>query len=392
MVPKRLNSNLPIYLDGHASTPVDPQVLEAMRPYLSEQFGNPSSQGHSYGWAAAAAVKSARQTIADAIHADPAEIIFTSGATEANNLAIKGAAEAYIQRGRHIVTVETEHRSVLEPCRYLERLGFEVTYLKVQPDGLINLQSVAQALRPDTVLVSVMAANSEIGVLQPLSEIGALCRAHQVLFHTDAAQAIGKIALDVETMSIDLMSLTAHKLYGPKGIGALYVRRRSPRVQLAPQMHGGEQERGFRSGTLATHQIVGFAKAIALGLAEQPQEGERLRVLRDRLYAHLQTLDGVHLNGHPTQRLPGSLNVSIEGVDGAALLLGLRSDIAVSSGSACASGSAQPSPVLLALGRDRKLASASLRFGIGRFNTPEDIKTAAAGIMAVVKSLRQSVG
>jgi cysteine desulfurase len=391
VVPKRLKSNLPIYLDGHASTPVDPQVLEAMLPYLSDQFGNPSSQGHSYGWAAAAAVKSARQTIADAIHADPAEIIFTSGATEANNLAIKGVAEAYIQRGRHIVTVETEHRAVLEPCRYLERLGFEVTYLKVQPDGLMNLQSVAQALRPDTVLVSVMAANSEIGVLQPLSEIGALCRAHQVLFHTDAAQAIGKIALDVDTMSIDLMSLTAHKLYGPKGIGALYVRRRSPRVQLAPQMHGGEQERGFRSGTLATHQIVGFAQAIALGLAEQPQEGERLRVLRDRLYTHLQTLDGVHLNGHPTQRLPGSLNVSIEGVDGAALLLGLRSDIAVSSGSACASGSAKPSSVLLALGRDRKLASASLRLGIGRFNTREDIEMAAVGIIAVVKSLRQSV-
>lgn len=382
-------SKLPIYLDGHASTPVDPQVLEAMLPYLSEQFGNPSSQGHCYGWEAAAAVKFARQTIADAIHADPEEIIFTSGATEANNLAIKGVAEAYIQRGRHIITVETEHPAVLEPCRYLERLGFEVTYLKVEPDGLIDLQTLTQALRTDTVLVSVMAANSEIGVLQPLTEIGALCRAHQVLFHTDAAQAIGKIALDVEAMSIDLMSLTAHKLYGPKGIGALYVRRRSPRVQLAPQLHGGEQERGFRSGTLATHQIVGFAKAIALGLAEQPQEGERLKRLCDRLYAHLQTLNGIHLNGHLTQRLPGSLNVSIEGVDGAALLLGLRSAIAVSSGSACASGSAKPSPVLLALGRDHKLASASLRLGIGRFNTLEDIETAAAQIMLTVQSLRQ---
>jgi cysteine desulfurase len=384
-------NKLPIYLDGYASTPVDPQVLESMLPYFSEHFGNPSSQGHCYGWEAAAAIKYARQTIANAVHADLEEIIFTSGATEANNLAIKGVAEAYIQRGCHIITAETEHRAVLEPCRYLERLGFEVTYLKVKSDGLIDLQSLAQALRPDTVLVSVMAANSEIGVLQPLAEIGALCRAHQVLFHTDAAQAIGKIALDVETMSIDLMSLTAHKLYGPKGIGALYVRRRSPRVQLAPQMHGGEQERGFRSGTLATHQIVGFAKAIALGLAEQPQEGERLKILRDRLYAHLQTLEGVHLNGHPTQRLPGSLNVSIEGVDGAALLLGLRSAIAVSSGSACASGDAKPSPVLLALGRDRQLASASLRFGIGRFNTLEDIETAAAEIIAVVKSLRQGI-
>jgi cysteine desulfurase len=363
-----------------------------MLPYLSEQFGNPSSQGHAYGWAAAATVKSARQTIADAIHADPEEIIFTSGATEANNLAIKGIAEAYLQRGRHIITVETEHRAVLEPCRYLERLGFEVTYLKVLPDGLIDLAVLAQALRPDTVLVSVMAANSEIGVLQPLAEIGKLCRAHKVLFHTDAAQGIGKITLDVQAMSIDLMSLTAHKLYGPKGVGALYVRRRSPRVQLAPQIHGGEQERGFRSGTLATHQIVGFGKAIELGLAEQPHEGKRLKQLRDDLYTHLQVLDGIHLNGHPTQRLPGSLNISIEGVDGAALLLGLRSHIAVSSGSACASGDAKPSHVLLALGRDRKLASASLRFGIGRFNTLKHIETAADRIIHVVRSLRQGTG
>jgi cysteine desulfurase len=360
-----------------------------MLPYLSEQFGNPSSQSHVYGWAAAAAVKQARQTVADSIHADPEEIIFTSGATEANNLAIKGVAEAYLQRGRHIITVETEHRAVLEPCRYLERLGFEVTYLKVMPDGLVDLASLAQVLRSDTVLVSVMAANSEIGVLQPLAEIGALCRTHGVLFHTDAAQGIGKIALDVQSLSIDLMSLTAHKLYGPKGIGALYVRRRSPRVQLAPQMHGGEQERGLRSGTLATHQIVGFAKAVELGLAEQPQEGERLRLLRDRLLTHLQTLEGVYLNGHPTQRLPGSLNVSIEGVDGAALLLGLRSHIAVSSGSACASGEAKPSHVLLALGRDRKLASASLRFGLGRFTTLQDIETATTATLATIQALRQ---
>jgi cysteine desulfurase len=382
-------SQFPIYLDGHATTPIDPQVLDSMLPYLSEQFGNPSSQSHSYGWEAAAAVKHARQVLSDAIHAEPEEIIFTSGATEANNLAIKGVAEAYLQKGRHIITVQTEHRSVLEPCRYLERLGFEVTYLAVQPDGLIDLQDLEQAFRADTILVSVMAANSEIGVLQPLADIGALCRTHQVLFHTDAAQGIGKIPLDVQIMSIDLMSLTAHKLYGPKGVGALYVRRRSPRVQLAPQIHGGEQERGFRSGTLPTHQIVGFAKAVELGLAEQPQEGERLRGLRDRLYTHLQTLDGIHLNGHPTQRLPGSLNVSIEGVDGAALLLGLRSQIAVSSGSACASGDPKPSHVLTALGRDRRLASASLRFGIGRFNTLEDIEMAASEVIAVVRSLRQ---
>ncbi|WP_404790103.1 cysteine desulfurase family protein [Altericista sp. CCNU0014] len=380
-------SQRPIYLDGHATTPIDPQVLDAMLPYLREQFGNPSSQSHCYGWEAAAAVKHARQVLADAIHADPEEIIFTSGATEANNLAIKGVAEAYLQRGRHIVTVKTEHRAVLEPCRYLERLGFEVTYLAVRPDGLVDLQDLAQTLRSDTVLVSIMAANSEIGVLQPLAEIGALCRSHNVLFHTDAAQGIGKIPLDVRAMSVDLMSLTAHKFYGPKGVGALYIRRRSPRVQLAPQMHGGEQERGFRSGTLPTHQIVGFAKAVELGLAEQPQEGDRLRQLRDRLYVRLQTLDGIHLNGHPTQRLPGSLNVSIEGVDGAALLLGLRSQIAVSSGSACASGDAKPSHVLVALGRDRKLASASLRFGIGRFNTLEEIEIAASETIAVVRSL-----
>jgi cysteine desulfurase len=381
----------PIYLDGHATTPIDPQVLASMLPYLGEQFGNPASLSHTYGWEAAAAVKHARQTVSAAIHADLEEIIFTSGATESNNLAIKGVAEAYLQRGRHVITVETEHRSVLEPCRYLERLGFEVTYLKVLSDGLINLASLAQALRPDTVLVSVMAANSEIGVLQPLAEIGALCRAHEVLFHTDAAQAIGKIALDVQAMSIDLMSLTAHKLYGPKGIGALYVRRRSPRVQLVPQMHGGEQERGLRAGTLMTHQIVGLAKAIELGLTEQPQEGERLRLLRDRLYTRLQDLDGVFLNGHPIQRLPGSLNISIEGVDGAALLLGLRSQVAVSSGSACASSAANPSHVLMALGRDRKLAAASLRFGIGRFNTLEDIETTATEIIHVVQSLRQGV-
>jgi cysteine desulfurase len=388
----RNTSQNPIYLDGHATTPIDPEVLASMLPYLSEQFGNPSSQGHIYGWTAAAAVKQARQTIANAINADPEEIIFTSGATEANNLAIKGVAEAYLQRGRHIITVETEHRAVLEPCRYLERLGFEVTYLKVLPDGLIDLASLAQALRSDTVLVSVMTANSEIGVLQPLAEIGALCRSQNVLFHTDAAQGIGKIVLDVQAMSIDLMSLTAHKLYGPTGIGALYVRRRSPRVQLAPQMHGGEQERGLRSGTLATHQIVGLGKAIELGLAEQPQEGERLRLLRDRLYTHLQTLDGVYLNGHATHRLPGSLNVSIEGVNGAALLLGLRSQIAVSSGSACASGDAKASHVLLALGLDQPLASASLRFGIGRFNTLQDIETAATQTISVVQALRHGRG
>jgi cysteine desulfurase len=377
-------------MDGHATTRVDPQVVEAMLPYLSDRFGNPSSQSHGYGWEAAAAVKQARQILADAIAASPEEIVFTSGATEANNLAIKGVTEANLQRGRHLITLQTEHRAVLEPCQYLERLGFEVTYLPVQGDGLIDLQQLQASLRPDTILVSVMAANSEIGVLQPLAEIGAICHAHQVLFHTDAAQAIAKIPLDVQTSNIDLMSLTAHKVYGPKGIGALYIRRKNPRVQLAPQIHGGEQERGFRSGTLATHQIVGFAKAIELGLAEQPQESERLRQLRDRLYSRLQTLEGIYLNGHSTQRLPGSLNISVEGVDGAALLLALRSQVALSSGSACASGRAEPSPVLIALGRDKALASASLRFGIGRFNTLDEVDFVTEQVAMSIQSLRRN--
>jgi cysteine desulfurase len=377
-------------MDGHATTRVDPQVVEAMLPYLSDRFGNPSSQSHGYGWEAAAAVKQARQILADAIAASPEEIVFTSGATEANNLAIKGVAEANLQRGRHLITLQTEHRAILEPCQYLERLGFEVTYLPVQGDGLIDLQQLQASLRPDTILVSVMAANSEIGVLQPLAEIGAICHAHQVLFHTDAAQAIAKIPLDVQTSNIDLMSLTAHKVYGPKGIGALYIRRKNPRVQLAPQIHGGEQERGFRSGTLATHQIVGFAKAIELGLAEQPQESERLRQLRDRLYSRLQTLEGIYLNGHSTQRLPGSLNISVEGVDGAALLLALRSQVALSSGSACASGRAEPSPVLIALGRDKALASASLRFGIGRFNTLDEVDFVTEQVAMSIQSLRRN--
>jgi cysteine desulfurase len=380
----------PIYMDGHATTRVDPRVVEVMLPYLGEQFGNPSSQSHVYGWEAAAAVKQVRQILANAIAAAPEEIIFTSGATEANNLAIKGVAEANLHRGRHLITLETEHRAVLEPCRYLERLGFEVTYLPVQEDGLIDLQQFQASIRPDTILVSAMAVNSEIGVLQPLAEMGAICHAHQVLFHTDAAQAIAKIPLDVQSMKIDLMSLTAHKVYGPKGIGALYVRRKNPRVQLAPQIHGGEQERGLRSGTLATHQIVGFAKAIELGLAEQSQESERLRQLRDRLYSRLQTLEGIYLNGHPTQRLPGSLNISVDRVDGAALLLALRSQVALSSGSACASGRAEPSPVLMALGRNKALASASLRFGIGRFNTLDEIDAVAEQVVTSIQSLRRN--
>ncbi|HEY9621398.1 MAG TPA: IscS subfamily cysteine desulfurase [Crinalium sp.] len=380
----------PIYLDCNATTPVDQRVLAAMLPYFTEHFGNPASVSHQYGWEAEAAVKQARETLAKAIHAAPEEIIFTSGATEANNLAIKGVAEAYFARGRHIVTVQTEHNAVLDPCRYLQTLGFDVTVLPVQSDGLLDLDKLEQTIRSDTVLVSVMAANNEIGVLQPLAAIGALCRRHDVLFHTDAAQAIAKIPLAVEAMQLDLMSLTAHKVYGPKGIGALYVRRRDPRVQLAPQLHGGGHERGMRSGTLYTPQIVGFAKAVELGLAELDAESQRISDLRDRLWTQLSQLPGLHLNGHLTQRLPGNLNISVEGVDGQALALGLQPLVAVSSGSACTSAKTEPSHVLKALGHSDELAYASVRFGIGRFNTVDEIDRVAEGAIATIRSLRNA--
>jgi cysteine desulfurase len=381
----------PIYLDCHATTPLDPQVLAAMLPYFTEHFGNPASSTHLHGWEAEAAVKRSRQLLAEAIHAAPEEIVFTSGATEANNLAIKGIAEAYFSKGRHLITLQTEHNAVLDPCRYLQSLGFEVTFLPVQPDGLLDLEVLEKAIRPDTILVSVMAANNEIGVLQPLKEIGAICHHHQILFHTDAAQAIAKISLDVQTMQIDLMSLTAHKVYGPKGIGALYVRRRDPRVQVAPQLHGGGHERGMRSGTLYTPQIVGFATAVQIGLAELETEAKQQSDLRDRLWQKLCPLSGIHLNGHLTQRLPGNLNISVEGVDGQALALGLQPVAAVSSGSACTSAQIEPSHVLTALGRSPDLAHASLRFGIGRFNTLEEIDQVAATAIETIQSLRQQI-
>ena len=378
----------PIYLDCHATTPVDERVLAAMMPYFTEHFGNPSSISHVYGWEAQAAVKQAREILATAINATPEEIVFTSGATEANNLAIKGVAEAYFQKGQHIVTVATEHSAVLDPCNYLKSLGFDITILPVQPDGLIDLTELEKALRPDTILVSVMAANNEIGVLQPLAEVGEICRERNIIFHTDAAQAIGKIPLDVQGMQVDLMSLTAHKVYGPKGIGALYVRRRNPRVKLAPQLHGGGHERGMRSGTLYTPQIVGFSKAVEIAIASQATENQRLGELRQRLWEQLSQLSGIHLNGHPTQRLAGNLNISIEGVDGAALLLGLQAVMAVSSGSACSSTSTAPSHVLTALGHSEKLAYASLRFGMGRFNTAEQMDIVAQQVISTVQSLR----
>ena len=385
-----MSERRPIYLDCHATTPLDERVLTAMLPYFTQHFGNPASINHQYGWEAEAAVKQARQTLATAIGAGLEEIIFTSGATEANNLALKGVAEAYFSKGRHIITAATEHNAVLDPLQYLQSLGFEVTILPVGADGLLDLDKLDAAMRPDTILVSVMAANNEIGVLQPIAEIGAMCRDRQVLFHTDAAQAIGKIPLDVGEMAIDLMSLTAHKVYGPKGIGALYVRRRNPRVKLAAQLHGGGHERGMRSGTLYPPQIVGFAKAVELGVEEMEAEGKRLRQLRQDLWEQLSELDGVYLNGHPEKRLPGNLNISVEGVDGQALLLGLQSIVALSSGSACTSAKIEPSHVLAALGLPEPLAYASLRFGLGRFTTAEEIDRVAVGTIETIRALRRT--
>ncbi|NEQ44590.1 MAG: aminotransferase class V-fold PLP-dependent enzyme [Leptolyngbya sp. SIOISBB] len=380
----------PIYLDCHATTPVDPQVLEAMLPFFTKHFGNPASVGHLYGWEAEAAVQRSRELIATGINATPDEIVFTSGATEANNLAIKGVAEAYFSKGRHIVTMQTEHSAVLDPCRYLESLGFEVTYLSVSQDGLLSVEALERSLREDTILVSVMAANNEIGVLQPLADIGQCCHDRGILFHTDAAQAIGKIDLDVKAQNIDLLSLTAHKIYGPKGIGALYVRQRQPRVTLAPQLHGGGHERGRRSGTLYSPQIVGLSKALELAWAHQTSEQAQIQAMRDRLWHTLQNVPGIRLNGHLTQRLANNLNISVDGVDGQALVLGLKNVVALSSGAACSSSSTAPSHVLKALGHSDSLAYASLRFGIGRFNTLAEIDTVAQACRQIIMALQST--
>ena len=381
--------NKPIYLDCHATTPMDKRVFAAMEPYFCDRFGNPGSP-HHYGWETTAAIKQTRSLIADSINASPEEIIFTSGATEANNLAIKGIAEAYMNKGKHIITVATEHSAVLAPCKYLESLGFEITYLPVQTNGLLDLAQLEKAIKPTTILVSVMAANNEIGVIQRLKEIGAICRQQQILFHTDAAQAISKIPLDVSDLKIDLMSLTAHKIYGPKGIGALYVRQQGQKVRLAAQLHGGGQEQGFRSGTLAVPQIIGFAKAIELGMQTMETENQSTLKLRNQLWQSLESLPGIHLNGDFQQRLSGNLNFSIEGVDVSSLLSELVPTVALSSGSACTSASHKPSHVLQALGRDRQLALSSLRLGIGRFNTKEEIDFVAKQLQAVINSLRQA--
>ncbi len=376
----------PIYLDYAATTPVDPRVVQQMLPFLYEQFGNPASRSHAYGWAAEEAVEIAREHVAALIGADPREIVWTSGATESNNLAIKGAAQFHKSKGKHLITVKTEHKAVLDTMRELEREGFEVTYLDVGTDGLLDLAVLEAALRPDTLLVSVMYVNNEIGVIQDIPAIGKLCRARGILFHVDAAQASGKVAIDLSTLPVDLLSLSAHKTYGPKGIGALYVRRK-PRVRIEAQIHGGGHERGMRSGTLPTHQIVGMGEAYRLAREGMAAENERVRALRDRLLAGLQAIPEVRVNGDLERRVPHNLNISFQFVEGESLLMGMKG-IAVSSGSACTSASLEPSYVLRALGLSDEVAHSSIRFSVGRFTTADEIDRAVAQVKETVERLR----
>jgi cysteine desulfurase len=381
--------NLPIYMDNQATTPLDPRVLEAMMPWLTTKFGNAASRSHSFGWEAEAAVDHARQQVATLIGASPKEIVFTSGATESDNLALKGIAEAYRERGNHIITQVTEHKAVLDTCHRLEKSGCRITYLPVNSAGLINVEDLRSAIDETTILVTIMAANNEIGVIQPITEIGQLCRERNVFFHSDAVQAAGKIPLDVNAMSIDALSLSAHKLYGPKGVGALYVRRRNPKVEIAEQINGGGHERGMRSGTLNVPGIVGFGQACEIAAQEMASEAERLRRLRDRLRERLKSaLDQVRVNGSLEHRLPGNLNMSFAGVEGEALLMGL-SDVALSTGSACTSAALEPSYVLRALGLGDEIAYSSLRFGLGRFNTEAEIDYTADRLIEVVQNLRE---
>ncbi|MDR3479550.1 MAG: IscS subfamily cysteine desulfurase [Burkholderiaceae bacterium] len=377
---------LPIYLDYSATTPVDPRVAEKMIPYLTELFGNPASRSHSYGWDAEAAVRHAREQVAALVNADAREIVWTSGATESNNLAIKGAAEFLQGKGKHLITVKTEHKAVLDTMRELERRGFEVTYLDVQQDGMLDLEQFKAALRPDTILASVMHVNNEIGVIQDIAALGEICRERGILFHVDAAQATGKVDIDLDKLKVDLMSFSAHKTYGPKGIGALYVRRK-PRVRLEAQMHGGGHERGLRSGTLATHQIVGMGEAFEIARLSMGTENERIRMLRERLRAGFADLDETYVNGDLEQRVPHNLNVSFNYVEGESLLMAIK-DIAVSSGSACTSASLEPSYVLRALGLSDEMAHSSIRFSIGRFTTVEDIDFTVKLIKEKVAKLR----
>ena len=378
--------HFPIYMDYSATNPCDPRVVDAMIPWLREHFGNPASRSHAWGWEAEAAVEKAREQVAALIGADPREIVWTSGATESNNLALKGAAQFYKTRGKHIITVKTEHKAVLDTCRELERQGFEVTYLDVQADGLLDLNVFKAAIRPDTILASVMFVNNEIGVVQDVEAIGAVCRERGVIFHVDAAQATGRVDFDIAKMPIDLMSLTSHKTYGPKGIGALFVRRK-PRVRIEAQMHGGGHERGMRSGTLPTHQIVGMGEAYRIAKEEMHEENQRIQALHDRLVSGLEDIEQVFINGHETQRVPHNVNMSFNYVEGESLIMGIKG-LAVSSGSACTSASLEPSYVLRALGRSDELAHSSLRMTIGRWSTEEEIDFAISTIRHNVAKLR----
>lgn len=377
----------PIYLDYSATTPVDPRVAEKMIPYLTELFGNPASRSHSYGWTAEKAVEEAREEVAKLVNADSKEIIWTSGATESNNLAIKGAAHFYSGKGKHIITLKTEHKAVLDTVRELERQGFEASYLDVKEDGLVDLDVLKAAIRPDTVVISVLFVNNEIGVIQPIAEIGEICREKGIIFHVDAAQATGKVDIDLSKLKVDLMSFCAHKTYGPKGIGALYVRRK-PRVRLEAQMHGGGHERGLRSGTLATHQIVGMGEAFRLARLEMAEENARIGALRDRLLTGLTAIEESFVNGDMAHRVPHNLNISFAYVEGESLIMAVK-DIAVSSGSACTSASLEPSYVLRALGRNDELAHSSIRFTIGRFTTAEEIDYTIDLLQRKVGKLRE---
>lgn len=383
-----MNISIPIYMDYSATTPVDERVAEKMCAYLTRQgqFGNPASRSHQFGWQADEAVEQARRDVAQLINADPREIIWTSGATESDNLAIKGVAHFYKKSGKHIVTLKTEHKAVLDSCRQLEREGYEVTYLEPESNGLLDLEKFASALRDDTILVSVMHVNNEIGVIQDIAAIGDICRNRKIVFHVDAAQSAGKIKIDMDELKVDLMSFSAHKIYGPKGIGALYVRRK-PRVRLEAQMHGGGHERGLRSGTLPTHQIVGMGEAFRIARLEMAEEEARIRVLRDRLWNGLGAMEEVYLNGDFDHRVPGNLNVSFNYVEGESLIMALK-DMAVSSGSACTSSSLEPSYVLRAIGRNDELAHSSIRFTIGRFTTREEIDYIVERVREKVAKLR----
>jgi cysteine desulfurase len=382
-----MSVHTPIYLDYSATTPVDKRVAEKMIPFLTEDFGNPASRSHPFGWTAEKAVENARDEVAKLVNADPREIVWTSGATESNNLAIKGAANFYSAKGKHVITIQTEHKAVIDAVRELERVGFEATYLAPEPNGLVDLEKFRAAIRPDTVLASVMLVNNEIGVIQDIEAIGNICRENNVIFHVDAAQATGKVAIDLEKLPVDLMSFSAHKTYGPKGIGALYVRRK-PRIRIEAQMHGGGHERGMRSGTLATHQIVGMGEAFRIAREEMELENARIRRLRDRLLSGLEEIDEVYVNGDMKHRVPHNLNISFNFVEGESLIMAVK-DIAVSSGSACTSASLEPSYVLRALGRSDELAHSSIRFSIGRFTTEEDIDYTVALMKSKIGKLRE---